>query len=163
MPLGFTVGVTTVFAGQTGIVGGAGDSTGGALTLPTTGLVVTGGTGGGGLRDTGESGRAGGAFTTPANSLFFPPQIGGIFPTATTTPPGNGSNGINFVNDLNYFYGGTGGASTHGSATGAGAVQSFGGAGGYGCGGGGSGAALTGSTAGGGGGGGGGLAIIYAW
>ena len=50
--------------------------------------------------------------------------------------------------NLGYRYGGTGGASTHGTATGAGLVQSNGGVGAPGCGGGGQGSALTGSTAG---------------
>ena len=161
-PLG-GLGYRTILAGQTGSAGGGADSNGTNLALPTTGLVVTGGTGGGGQARDGEVGPSGGNRTTPAGNLFFPPQIGGPGGTAATSPPSNGSAGINFIKELGYFYGGTGGGATNGSPTGAGAVKSFGGNGGYGCGGGGGGAGITGSTGGGGGRGGDGIAFIYAW
>lgn len=146
--------------GQNGIIGGK-TVAGGALTIPTSGLIVTSGTGGGGLPAAATAGTNGGAFTTSA--LIYRPQIGGIGATAATTPGGNGSNGFNGFQGLKFFYGGSGGGSSHGSATGAGLVGGMGGAGGYGCGGGGGGGALTGSTQGLGGRGGDGIVIITAW
>jgi hypothetical protein len=166
MPLA-TLGFFTFLAGQGGSQGNAATA-GAALTIPTTGLVVTGGTGGGGLPAGSVAGTAGGAFTVPAGG-FFPPQPGGIAPVvgSPTTSAGIGSNGINFINGLNYFYGGTGSSSTHGAATGDGLIKANGGNGGFGCGGGGSGGGLTNATplpeVGFGGRGGDGLAIIYAW
>lgn len=158
-------GFPQFLAGQGGANGGNQAVAGSAITLPTTGLVVTGGAGGGGVPTaTGTAGPAGGSFTTPASNLFFPPHTGGSGgATTTTTAPRPGAGGINFIRGLGYFYGGTGGQATHGGATGAGLVQAAGGPGGFGCGGGGSGGAITGSTAGPGGRGGDGIAIIYAW
>lgn len=144
MPLGFNFAF--VLAGQAGIIGGTtGNSA--ALTLPVTGLLVTGGTGGAGLGAGGANGGSSGGFTVPAAPSPFPPQLGVTGTSSATTPPGNGSYGFNnVVQGLQYNYGGTGGASTHGTATGAGLVQARGGQGGLGCGGGGMGGALTGST-----------------
>lgn len=159
MPLG-GLGQLQLIAGQAGIIGGTTVS-GAALTLPVTGLLVTGGTGGGGLPAAGVAGTSGGAFTV--GGLFLPQQVGGIGAAVATTPAGNGSNGISGVRNLAYDYGGTGGGSTHGTATGAGLVASFGGKGAIGSGGGGGGGALTGSTAGGGGRGGDGQVIIITW
>ena len=159
MPLGMA-GTTTLLAGQVGIIGGT-TVAGAALTLPITGLLITGGTGGGGLPAAATAGTNGGAFTVPG--IFFPPQIGGIGAAAATTPGGNGSNGVNGFNGLSYFYGGSGGGSSHGTALTTGLVGGIGGAGGWGCGGGGGGGALTGSTLGTGGRGGDGVVIITAW
>lgn len=145
MPLGWSF-ANLALAGQAGIIGGVAVA-GAALTLPTTGLLVTGGTGGGGLPAAAATGTNGGAFTVPAAPSPFPPQVGGVGSATATVPADNGSNGGNFMNKLFYCYGGTGGASTHGTATGAGLAQSRGGVGGYGCGSGGSGGALTGSAA----------------
>lgn len=141
-------GIWNFLAGQAGIIGGAGVSAG-ALTLPTTGLFVTGGTGGGGLPAAASTGSSGGNFTVPA-SVFskFPAHLGGVGSATATNPAANGTDGYGGFFGLNYFYGGTGGASTHGTATGAGLAQSSGGNGAIGCGGGGMGGALTGSTAG---------------
>lgn len=146
MPLGWSF-ANLALAGQAGIIGGAAVA-GGALTLPVTGLLVTGGTGGGGLPAAAAAGTNGGAFTVPAAPSQFPPQIGGQGSATATNPADNGSNGWTGMNKLLYSYGGTGGASTHGTATGGGLVQSSGGVGGYGCGSGGMGGALTGSAAG---------------
>jgi len=132
-------------AGQAGTAGGNAVA-GTALTLPVTGLRVTGGTGGGGLPASASS-VAGGAFTVPAAPSVFPPHTGGAASTGATVPPGVGSNGCLIRNAGMYWYGGTGGASTWGTASGAGLVQGVGGIGGIGCGGGGSGGALTASTA----------------
>lgn len=154
------LGFYTLLAGQAGITGGAAIA-GAALTIPTTGLLVTGGTGGGGVGNGTSTGFAGGAFTVVGT---FPPQRGGIPPGSQTVPAGDGSNGYDWViPGLGYSYGGTGGASTGGAATGAGLKAGMGGAGGVGCGGGGGGGGFTGSTQGLGGRGGPGQIIITAW
>ena len=156
MPLG-GVGNYILLAGQEGIAGGAAVE-GAALTPPTTGLRCMGGTGGGGLPAAATVGQAGGLIN---NSFISIPLIpGAIGPSAGTTPGADGANG--FTHDFcgMYHMGGTGGSSTHGSATGAGLVGGNGGKGGTGCGGGGGGGALTGSTQGIGGYGGDGLAIL---
>lgn len=141
------LGNSIYLAGQAGIIGGAAVS-GGALTLPVTGLVCTGGTGGGGLPAAAAAGTNGGSFTVPAAPSPFPPQPGGVGSATATNPAAPGANGIiRAVSGLQFGYGGTGGASTHGTATGGGLVQASGGNGtGWGCGGGGMGGALTGST-----------------
>ena len=144
MPLGWTW-ADAVIGGQAGIAGGT-TGAGAALTLPTTGLIVTGGTGGAGLGTAGVAGTAGGAFTVPSSNMFFA-HPGGAGGSAATTPPNQGTHGYQIWQKLAYWYGGTGGGSTHGTATGAGLVQAAGGDGGPGCGGGGMGGALTGSTA----------------
>lgn len=159
MPLG-GLGNSLLLAGQAGIAGG-GAVAGVNLVLPVTGLYVTGGTGGGGLPATATTGTNGGSFTVAGQ---FPPQPGGVGPSVATIPGGMGSNGFNKVfRQLPYNYGGTGGGSSHGSATGAGLVGGAGAPGGIGCGGGGSGGALTGSTQGLGGRGGDGQVIIICW
>ena len=142
MPLGWAF--ATVLAGQAGIIGGT-TVAGGAQTLPLTGLLVTGGTGGGGLPAAATTGTNGGSITPAGSFLGLFPGLG---PTVATTPAGSGNGGFRPIPNMPYGYGGTGGGSTHGSATGAGLVQSSGGNGAPGCGGGGSGGALTGSTAG---------------
>lgn len=163
MPLA-GMGVYTLLAGQAGTMGGGG-ADGTALTLPTTGLIVTGGTGGGGSQSSGNTGRSGGSFTVAG---AFPPQSGGIALSVaqggTTVPGPNGSNGFdNVIAGLRYSYGGTGGASAHPDASGAGLFGGNGGNGGIGCGGGGGGSCITGGVAGVGGRGGPGQIIIIAW
>lgn len=145
MPLGWQW-TDVVVAGQAGIIGGVAVS-GAALTVPGGGLMVTGGTGGGGLPASAAAGTNGGSFTV-AGIFASAPHPGGLGATLATTPSGNGTHGGRPVAGLNFGFGGTGGGSTHGSATGAGLVQASGGNGFPGCGGGGSGGALTGSTAG---------------
>lgn len=146
MPLGWQWSDAAI-AGQAGTAGGAAVA-GAALTLPVTGLLVTGGTGGGGLPAAATAGTAGGSFTVPASPSPFPAQAGGLAQATATLAANNGSSGYKPIQGLLYYYGGTGGGSTHGSATGGGLVASFGGDGAPGCGGGGGGGALTGSTAG---------------
>ena len=146
-------------AGQNGGVGGATVSAA-ALTLPITGLRLTGGTGGGGLPAAAAVGTAGGAYTVNGS---FPAHSGGIGGTAATVPPTTGSNGYIVFPKWGFFYGGTGGGSSHGTALTTGLFGGLGGVGGIGCGGGGGGGALTGSVQGTGGAGGGGLVIITAW
>lgn len=132
-------------AGQAGIAGGAAIA-GGALTLPTNGLRITGGTGGGGLGAAASSGPAGGSNNGLASPSYLTSLTGGQATPTSTTPPENGKHGFAIPEAGYYYYGGTGGAATHGSATGAGLVQSSGGNGAIGSGGGGMGGALTGST-----------------
>jgi hypothetical protein len=162
-PLG-GLGDPVYLAGQAGIIGGAAVA-GAALTLPVTGLIVTGGTGGGGLPAAAATGTNGGSFTVPAAPGIFAPQSGGIGSATATLAAAPGSDGFMATNlaDLMYFYGGTGGASTHGTATGAGLTQARGGNGGQGCGGGGMGGALTASAAAAASLGGPGLCIIISW
>ena len=144
--------------GQSGLAGGT-TVAGAALSLPVTGLVVTGGTGGGGLPAVSTAGTAGGALTVNG---AFPPQVGGAGGAVTPTAGSNGSNGGQPIPGLRFFFGGTGGGSSGLGAT-TGASGGNGGAGGYGCGGGGAGGSFTGSPAATGGNGGHGLVIITAW
>lgn len=148
MPLGWAFRASTVIGtGTPGIAGGT-NIAGGAWEMSTsgnTGLLVTGGTGGGGLPSTAIAGTAGGGITGQG---LLPSIVGPAGGSTATTPPSHGTNGLAPVPNLGFWYGGTGGGSTHGGATGAGLVQSNGGNGSYGCGGGGSGGALTGSAAG---------------
>jgi hypothetical protein len=146
MPIGWAFS-KLVLAGQAGIIGGTTIASA-ALTHPTTGLHVTGGTGGAGLPAAATNGTNGGAITAiaePSNFKGLPTNTG---PTSATTPATNGNSGYQYKDNGFYYIGGTGASSTHGSATGAGLVQGSGGDGGIGCGGGGMGGALTGSTAG---------------
>jgi hypothetical protein len=141
MPIGFAF-CDVVLAGQAGIIGGT-TVAGAALTLPLTGLIVTGGTGGGGLPAAAAVGTTGGSFTVAGS---FPLHASPASVATATVPPGPGASGYQPIPKLAYFYGGLGSGSTHGTATGAGLVQAPGGNGGPGCGGGGMGGALTGSA-----------------
>lgn len=143
MPLGW-VFRTQVLQGQ---VGGAGGSTGNGINIGvnSTGLLVNGGGGAGGLPAAATGGNAAGA--CPLGTGVFP-QVQPIGGSSATTPPQSGWSLGQPIPKLLYLFGGAGGGSTHGSATGAGLVQSSGGNGAPGCGGGGMGAALTGSSAG---------------
>lgn len=159
MPLA-GMGTFQLLAGHAGIIGGT-TVAGAALTLPVTGLCVTGGAGGGGLPAAANAGSAGGGFVVVG---LFPAHSGAGQQTTATLPGGNGSNGPDrVIRGLEYSYGGTGGGSSHGSATGAGLFGGQGGAGGIGSGGGGGGGCLTGGTAGVGGRGGDGQVYIICW
>jgi hypothetical protein len=127
---------------------------------PVTGLRATCGCAGAGLNGSGVAGSIGGTFANP-DSRIFPTTPGGTAGSTATTPGGPGSNG--FEIPKGYWFGGTGGGSSHGSATGAGLVGGKGGDGGIGSGGGGGGGALTGSVQGLGGRGGDGIVIIVQW
>ena len=148
MPLGWQW-MDSAIAGMQGTAGGAGTTTGtvgGALTLPTTGLLVTGGTGGGACPTTVGAGTAGGLFTVAGRFAEAPqPASGG---GTGTTPPTLGRHGYKPIQGLMYWYGGTGGGGVGSNATGAGLAQASGGNGDIGCGGGGMGGGFTGSTAG---------------
>lgn len=147
MPLGWPFSKLAL-AGQAGIIGGT-TVAGAALTLPTTGLRCTGGTGGGGLPAAAATGTNGGSFTVPGTPSYFPAHPGGVGSATATNPADPGRSGYALSpNTVGFYnYGGTGGASTHGTATGGGLVQASGGNGGIGSGGGGMGGALTGSAA----------------
>lgn len=160
MPLGWPF-AKLALAGQAGTVGG-GTSSATSLAHPTTGLRVTGGTGGGGLPASGGGANAGG-INAVANPSYFLGVEAGTGSTLSTTPPNNGNNGKQYFEAGLYFTGATGGGATHTAATGAGLVQSYGGDGNIGSGGGGSGGALTGSTPAPQSKGGSGLVIITAW
>lgn len=149
----------TALAGQAGIIGGVAVA-GGALALPTTGLLVTGGTGGGGLPAAAAVGTAGGAIT---GAGAFPTSAGGVGGSAATTPAGVGNPGTAPLAGVFMCYGGTGGGSSHGSASGAGLFGGNGAPGAPGCGGGGGGGCLTAGTAGVGGRGGPAFCIITSW
>ena len=150
-----TVGNITV-AGQAGALGFSG------LTLPITGLVVTGGCGGATMSASGTAGSQGGSFTAPAGSVF-PACVGGAGGATANAPGVNGSNGLK-VPGLLYFYGGAGGGSGSSIPTVTSAAYGgSGGAGAFGCGGGGGGGGFTGSTNGIGGAGGDGIIIVTAF
>jgi len=165
MPL---VGLGTYAGAASGVVanvtfpGNAGTQSGGQTvginltTLPTTGICLTGGTGGGGV-GTGN-GNVGGAIL---GAGAFPTSLGGLAGGSTSATGGNGSNGFQPINGLFYFYGATGGASG-GNIGGNGGT---GGNGAYGCGGGGGGGAngLALGISGAGGRGGNGLVIASCW
>jgi hypothetical protein len=135
MPLGWAY--AKVLAGVAGTAGGASGAAGVALTLPATGQFVTGGTGGGSPPAVGVAGLAGGSITGAGK---LPTIVGGAGGGATT-PGGDGSPGFQVIPTLCYWYGGTGGGSTFGDASGAGVAAGAGNNGSYGCGGGGGGAA----------------------
>ena len=159
MPLGWPFITSVCFASQVGTAGGAA-VTAANLTLPTTGAFVTGGTGGGGLPAAAATGTNGGNIT---GAGIFPTLVGGTGSATATVPADWGKAGMQPIARLGYSFGGTGGASTHGTATGAGLVQSNGGDGALGCGGGGRGGALTGSTVGTVGWGGAAFAVLTCW
>ena len=146
--------------GQAGGTGGlaTGAGAGTAVTYPVTGLVVSGGAGGGAIGTTANGG-AGGA--VDASTLLNTPAVaGGI---ATAGAGGNGNAGYRWPylnNGMMVNSGGSGGA---GSAFNSATSGGNGGDGGYGCGGGGGGACLTGGVGGRGGNGGPGLVIITCW
>lgn len=138
------MGIALFLSGQAGTAGG-GAVAGTALTLPVNGIIVTGGTGGGGLPAAATAGTAGGAINAPAQPSLYLPLAGGNGAVLATDTAGAGFNGlVNSVKGIYFNYGGTGSGSTNGSATTL--VQARGGDGAPGCGAGGSGGALTGST-----------------
>ena len=139
MPLGWAYA-----SALTGATGGTGGTTAAGLnyTLSATGLLVSAGTGGGGLPAAAVAGTYGGSLVPGG---VFPNHTGGAAYASATTPPGNGNGGYYPIPKLLTAYSGTGGASTHGTATGAGLYASIGGNGAPGCGGGGNGGSLTGT------------------
>ena len=155
-------GIWNSLVGQAGTLGGTVTPTAGTnLTPPTTGLMVTGGTGGGGCSAT--AGAAGGSITAITGTLgtdFFPLPIPGGAAASGATPatftPG-------FISK-NYLmnFGGTGGGGCSGSN--AAGIAGAGGNGAPGCGGGGGGGPNSvATTVARGGNGGGGFVYIISW
>jgi hypothetical protein len=130
-------GIYQFFAGQAGTAGGNGTTptAGTALTLPTSGLMVSGGTGGGGK--TAAAFTAGGEITGVGLGEFLPTVAGGAAASgATPAQAGTSLIARNFLMN----YGGTGGGSA--SAT-SGGIAGAGGNASPGAGGGGAGAASS--------------------
>jgi len=135
-------GFYTLLAGHAGIAGANAGANGGGMSVPTTGLMVTGGTGGGG-GSAGATGGTGGEIFPISNMLgtdFFalPVPGTGAFGSTPATSAGSGVVSRNFL----FNFGGTGGGGGTNDAAG---VASAGGDGAPGCGGGGAG--CTGSGA----------------
>jgi hypothetical protein len=130
-------GFYTLLAGQIGTAGGAGTGTTAGIiqTLPTTGLMVSGGTGGGA---SGTTGNFGGTFANVGLGQDIFPTIFGGNSAVTSTPATGGANYIarNFLMN----YGGTGGG---GATTTTGGIAGPGSDGAPGCGGGGGAGATT--------------------
>lgn len=128
-------GKYSFLAGQAGTAGGFG-ATGTSVTMPTTGLMVTGGAGGGGAGTT--NGASGGNITGFGIPQYFPPLSGGsgAIAVAAARP------GIGLFSASNYMrnYGGSGGG---GGSNSSGGLPGAGGDGAPGSGGGGSGGATT--------------------
>ena len=135
-------GQWTAIAGQNGTNGGIPGGGGISLTPLGLGLLVTGGTGGAGVINTGQDGGLIGA------AGLFPALSGGISGVSV-----NGRSGYQFFEPL-VSYGGTGGGSSDAGVAGRGGTA------GLGSGGGGGGAGVTGGP---GGDGGGGLIIAIWW
>jgi hypothetical protein len=150
-------------AGQSGATGNA-FADGTNITFPATGLIVTGGAGGGGYGTIGNPGFNGGGITG-VGSPFPVTTIGGSAGDPVNTAGGDGGNGYQIIPNLTYFIGGMGGGGA-GVASSGSTLSDIGGKGGkgsYGCGGGGGGGSFTGTTGGLGGDGGDGLVIITSW
>lgn len=140
------LGVYQFLGGQSGVAGGAvAGANGTANTIPTTGIMTMGGTGGAG---TTSADFAGGAITASADSL-----ISQMRPATPAAGSFNGSGGY-FSQKPFFSFPGLGGSSSNTSTGGAG------GNGAYGSGGGGGGAGTTGGR---GGNGGGGYVAIISW
>jgi hypothetical protein len=163
MPVGWAFSKLAL-AGQAGIIG-ATTGNGSALTLPTTGLWVTGGTGGGGLPAANNAGGNGGLITGVANFVAVPANIpGGVGGAVTPTAGSAGVAGARRFRDFIYGVGGTGGGGGGVAAGGgSGGAGGNGGDGAPGCGGGGGGGAFTGQSFGVGGRGGGAFCYMIAW
>ena len=137
-------GQYSLLAGQIGTTGGNGTAgtTGATLTIPVTGLMVTGGTGGGGVFATGPVSGTGGAITSAPggvsalNTDIWPLSIPAATAAVTATPAANGVNGI-IVKNMMMNFGGSGGGA---ASTTAGGIAGAGGNGAPGSGGGGAGA-----------------------
>ena len=124
------------FAGSAGSAGGPNNGVGSAQTYPTSGLMVMGGSGGGG-QQAGTSNFDGGAILGVGFGDNYPTIAGGTA-AVTSTPAGAGSGGT-MLKPFQYT-GGTGGG---GSSNTAGGVAGAGGNGAPGCGGGGAGGSNT--------------------
>ena len=133
-------GFFILLAGQAGAIGSAQGNPSVSITPPTTGLMVTGGAGGGG--SFAGAGTAGGNINVIPNMLgtdFFPLPLSGGTAAVTSTPAGTA--GARFISKNSLFnFGGSGGG---GATTTAGGLASAGGDGAPGSGGGGGGGMNT--------------------
>lgn len=152
-----TRGIYNFFVGQAGAAGGASTAVGANVTLPTTGLMVTGGAGGGGHNST-TSTFAGGNVTGVGLPQYYPTVTGGIAGTGAVAG-GQGDPGLQSLWKIL-----TGGAGGGGAGLAAGLQAGGGGDGAPGCGGGGAGGSdTTRNTLARPGNGGDGFVIIVAW
>ena len=124
------------FAGQSGVAGGTSSGSVTNLSYPTTGIMVTGGSGGGGSSAT--VGLISGRFTGSGLGDNFPTSIGSPGGSGAT-PAGKGSGG--FMLKSFQYMGGTGGGGASGNNSAG--VAGAGGNGAPGCGGGGAGGSNT--------------------
>lgn len=153
-------GVYNFLVGQAASASGASTASATNLTIPTTGLMVTGGGGAGGGSATPGAGANISGITGALGTEFFPLPISGGTAAVTSTPAGVGAPG--FVSRYNLMnFGGSGGG---GASTTAGGIAGAGGDGAPGCGGGGGGGLATNNTTvARGGNGGGGFVYIISW
>jgi len=136
-------GFSTLLAGQVGIAGGNAGAGGGGMSVPTPGLMVTGGTGGGGGA-AGATGGTGGVIFPISNMLgtdFFALPVPGTG-ALSSTPATSADSGVVSRNFLFNFGGAGGGGGTNDAA----GVASAGGDGAPGCGGGGAGCTGSGTV-----------------
>ena len=134
-------GISSFLVGQAGTAGGTNATAGVNLTYPITGLLVSGGAGGGGCNA--GTGFAGGNTNQPAAALgtnFYQSLSGGIA-AVTSTPAGRGLDG--YIGSIGHRWGGSGGG---GATTTGGGIAAAGGNGAPGCGGGGGGGSNTTNT-----------------
>ena len=150
------IGSGTVVNGQNGVVSSL--ITVGSITLPQTGLMITGGASGGYKATTGGAQGAGGNITGIGLGDTFPTLPGGV---ASSLGVGAGAGANGFMVKPFSYYGGSGGGGGGFVSTGLGSIGGAGGNGGPGCGGGGSGAGYV--SVGIGGRGGDGFVIIISW
>jgi len=137
-------GVYNFLAGQIASASGASTAAGTNLTVPTTGLMVTGGAGGGGTNASGVPAGSIIAITGTLGTDFFPLPISGGTQngTGSSVPSGAGQSGFASRNFLFNFGGAAGGGATDT----AGGTAGAGGDGAPGCGGGGAGGMNTTNT-----------------
>lgn len=153
-------GAFTSIAGQSGANGGNTGLVGASISFPTTGLMVTGGAGGGGGA-TGGNGSAGGSITAPAGPLgttYFLTIDGGVGAQGNNAAVngGNGYSASNYIMNV-------GGAGGGGGSSGNNRAGAIGGDAAPGCGGGGTGAGNPSNPTVKGGEGGPGFVIILCW
>jgi len=157
MPLGWPFKQHTPVASAQGVAGAAGASAVYTAAQLIVGTTVFGGTGGAGVPAAGAVGNINAGYAAVGS---FPAHTYVNTATAATLPGTPGPDGILPIPGMRIAFGGLGGGSSHGSATGAGLFGGKGGNGIMGSGGGGGGGCLTGGTAGLGGQGGPAMAII---
>lgn len=110
-------GYYSFFAGQIGSGGGVGlGSSGASVPFPLTGLMVTGGSGGGGAQST--AGAISAPINTAGSRFFLPSVFGGVPGLTGSTPATSGIAGYTLPNFLMNYGGTGGGGGGNGSTTG---------------------------------------------